>query len=206
MSWYKCIGGNGGSSSSDLLLKYQNGTSGSTTYAIDENGIYLIGVSYSLNGSGSITLPAGRTASYSGTITAGGSGGLVLTVAELQVGDIVTISATPSQWAAFAKFVIKIPATVTTLLDSAGIGDNYLSYTISTGSGDALCVMSCYGRNADTYWDHTTYQRLIAGRNIVAGVAGVQTCLRVFYYDISDFPTILAYGYDGGGVKLAVLQ
>lgn len=206
MAWYRCGSANNSIiETNDCLLKFMSGTSGSVTYTIEEDGIYLMGATYSLDGSGSIALPMGRTASYSGTISNGGSGGLKLTVAELQKGDTVTVNSIPASWLAHAKFVIKVPVAVTTLLDSAGVADTSISYNISSGSGNALCVMSCYGKWTDTYWDRT-YQNLIVNRNIVAGVGGVQTAIRVFYYDVSDFPTITAYGYDGGGVKIAILQ
>lgn len=184
-------------------LKFSNGTAGSSTFTIDETGVYLLLTVYSLNGSGSITLPAGRTASYTGSVLISNAKGMVITVAELQRGDVVTMETSVSSWVANTKAVIKIPTAVTTLVDSATAGDTDISYTLSTGSGEVLCVATAWARllRVDNIYDISDITN-----NMIAGIVDTNVYLRIFACDASDFPTIRMYGYDGGGVAIAVLQ
>ena len=188
-----------------ITLVYQNGTAGTSTYTIAEDGYYLIAVTFSNAGSGSITLPDGRTAAYSGDFIINSVKGTRIAVVRLYAGDVVTMSTTVAEWLANAKVVIKLPFSVTALVDSATASDADIHYTLSTGSGTVLCVMSAWSKqlNASGLFDLTP---LDVGVNGIAGVVGTNCLLRVFTCDTADFPTIFAKGYDGGGVTVAVMQ
>lgn len=194
-----------GGGSASLELKYQDGTSGTTTYTIAEDGIYLIAVVYSHNGSGSYSLPSGRTPSYANDFLINNTKGAKLAVVALQTGDVVTMSATPASWSAFAKVVIKLSQGVTTLVDSATASDVVCNYTLSTGTGTVLCFMASWARQANgtNLYDYTPAS---VSTNMIAGYVGVNTLLRIFTCDVSNFPTINTKGYDGGGTVVAVLQ
>lgn len=184
-------------------LKFSNGIAGTSTCTIDENGVYLLIAVYSLNGSGTITLPAGRTASFTGSVLISNSKGMVLTVAELQRGDVVTMATSVSNWIANSKIVIKIPNVVTTLIDSDTAGDDELTYTLATGTGGVLCVATAWARllRVDNIYDISDVTD-----EMIAGIVDTNVYIRIFTCDASDFPTIRMYGYDGGGVAVAVLQ
>lgn len=212
MAWYRCIGGSSPTPVVEptLTLKYENATTGSTTYTVDSDGIYLIVVTYALAGLGSITLPSGRTAMYSGdflfTDAQNREKGTKIAVVSLEAGDVITMSATPSSsWTAFSKLVIELPFAVTTLVDSNKVSDTNMSYTLSTGTGDILCIMTAWARqnNGTNLYDYT---KPVVDSEMVAGFAGVNTMFRVFICDADNFPTITARGYDGGGVVAVVLQ
>ena len=208
MAWYRC----GGNSSSPtpvitptLLKKYSNGTTGTTTFTIDEDGTYLVVVVYSHNGSGSYSLPAGRTATYSGDFLVNGTKGMKLAVVDLVAGDVVSMTTSVGAWAANAKVVIKLPFSITGLVDSSTASDAVFNYTLSTGTGTVLAVMATWARqsNGTNLYD---YSEIGDDSDTLAGVVGVNTLLRVFACEVSNFPTLKAYGYDGGGTTLAVLQ
>ena len=205
MTWFKCTGGTGGSiiSDSSIELKYSNGTAGTSTYTVEESGVYLLLAVYSLNGSGTITLPQGRGALYTGSVLISNSKGMVLTVAELQEGDVITMATSVSSWIANTKAVIRIPEAVTTLIDSATAGDDEITYTLATGSGKVLCVAVAWARllRVDNIYDISDITD-----NMIAGIVDTNVYLRIFTCDASDFPTVRMYGYDGGGVAVAVLQ
>lgn len=204
MGWVRCMCGN--SSDERLELEYQSDTSGTTTYTIEEDGDYLVAVIYSHNSTASYSLPSGRTPSYANDFIMGGTMGVKLAVVALQTGDVVTMSATPASWVAFAKVVIKLPMAVDTLIDSVAINTQTVcDYTLSTGSGKILCFMTCWSRysSGTTLYDYTAASKNI---DMLAGYVGVNTLIRVFTCDVVDFPHIKAYGYDGGGTVVAVLQ
>lgn len=211
---YSSVNVNVGSTS--LTLKYQDATIGSTTYTIDSDGIYLIFVVFSLGGSGSITLPSGRTASYAGdfltTGAAQGDKGTRVVVAFLQEDDVITLSASPAvdrpdhqTWNAFAKIVMKIPFSVTTLLDSRIISDNSVTYEYHTGSGTVLGILTAWSAFLD---QSSLFDLSEIGTvdDVIAGRTGVNTLIRVVISDIATLPTLFARGYNGGGVTIAVLQ
>ena len=132
--------------------------------------------------------------------------GTKIAVAELQAGDIITLSATPSgAWNAFSKIVLELPFAVTTLVDSNMVDDTNMNYTLSTGTGDVLCIVSAWARqtNGTNLYDYT---KPVVDSEMVAGFAGINTMFRAFICDVTDFPTITARGYDGGGVVAVVLQ
>ena len=209
MAWYRCIGGDGGGGSVDerLELEYQATTSGTSTYTIVEDGIYLIAVVYSYNGTASYSLPSGRIPHYANDFIIGGTMGVKLAVATLESGDIVTMSSTPASWVAFAKVIIKLPMVVDTLIDSVSANTQGVpcEYTLSTGSGKVLCLMFCWSRflNGTNLYDYTTLSKDI---DMLAGYVGANTLMRIFTCDVTDFPHIKAYGYDGGGTVVTVLQ
>ena len=211
MAWYRCIGGSSPTPVVEptLTLKYENATTGSTTYTVDDAGIYLIAVTFSLAGTGSITLPSGKTAMYSGDFTFVDSQnrekGTRIVVAELGQGDIITMSTAVGSWNAFSKVVLKLPFAVTTLVDSNKVSDGEMNYTLSTGDGTILCIVTAWARqkNSANLYDFTGF---VTDSEMVAGYTGVNTMFRAFICDADNFPTITARGYDGGGVIAVVLQ
>lgn len=211
MTWFKCIGGSAPApiETPSLALKYQNGTSGVTTYTVENDGVFLIAVTFSLAGNGSITLPAGRTAMYSGDyITVDEQGrekGTRISVVSLEAGDVITMSTTAGAWNAISKIVLELPFAVSTLVDSHTVSDGIMNYTLSTGSGDVFCLVTVWARlnNGTNLYDYTS---AAIDSEMVAGFAGVNTLFRAFICDADDFPTISARGYDGGGVVAVVLQ
>lgn len=211
MTWFKCIGGSAPSPvvTPKLALKYINSTAGATNYTIPNDGIYLIAVTFSLAGSGSITLPSGRTATYSSdfiiTDAQSREKGTKIAVVSLEAGDVVTLSATAGAWNAFSKIVVELPFGVTTLVDSNIVSDNEMNYTLSTGSGTVLCIVTAWARQrvSSNLYDYTD---ISVDTDTVAGYAAINTMFRAFICDVADFPTITARGYDGGGVIAVVLQ
>lgn len=211
MTWFKCMGGSAPApvETPSLELKYQNGTTGATTYTVDEDGLYLIAVTFSLGGSGSITLPAGRTAAYSNdfimTDAQSREKGTKIAVVSLETGDVVTLTTAVGAWTAHGKAIFKLPFSVTSLVDSTTASDVVCNYTLGTGSGTVLCIMSTWARQANgtNLYD---YSSIGSDVDMLAGMIGVNTLYRIFTCDTSDFPAINTKGYDGGGTVVAVLQ
>lgn len=196
----------GGGGDARLELEYQATTSGTSTYTIVENGVYLVAVVYSHNGTASYSLPSGRTPHYANDFIMGGTMGVKLAVVTLEPNDVVTMTSTPASWVAFAKVIIKLPTVVDTLIDSVLTNaQSPCEYTLSTGSGTVLCLMFCWSRflNGTNLYDYTAMSKDI---DMLAGYVGVNTLMRIFTCDVTDFPSIKAYGYDGGGTVVAVLQ
>ena len=212
MAYFQCGGGASGPVKEVLELKYNNGNTGESTYTIPKAGTYLIAVVYSLAGSGSITLPQGVTALYSGSVLIGSGSsekGLKIVVASLHKNDVITMQTSVSNWTANAKLVIKLPFDVTSLIDSGTASDSKIEFNLSSGSGRVLCVAVAWARiqtsgssNAQL-WDLTEIE---TDMDCIAGVVGTNCLLRAFICDAADFPMVKAYGYDGGGVAVAVLQ
>ena len=204
MAWFRCTGGNGsGQTAPAVSLKYSNGTTGTSSFVIDESGYYLLTVVYSLNGSGTISIPQGRTASYSGDVLVNNNKGMKIVVAELQSGDTVSLGTTVSNWIANTKAVIKIPFLVSSLVDSSTASDTDIVYALSAGSGDVLCLATAWARQirSDYIYDDSDIVD-----DMIAGMTDTNVIIRAFVCDASVFPTIRMRGYDGGGVAVAVMQ
>ena len=179
-------------------LLEDNTTSGSSTYTITESGTYLIVVSVSFRGTRSITLPAGRTAKINQSVEIDNDGvrGMTVVVADLQANDVVTMSATPSTWAAFSKQIYKLTnVSVTSVYSTQAKVDGTQTFSVPT-SGDYLVLGLCFGLQSGYYYDLT--EETYASKNITARV-GVNTLSRIFVDSGENIPTLELYGNDGGG-------
>lgn len=206
MGWVRC---GGGSSSTDvhLQLKFQDGTSGQSTYTIDEDGIYLVAALYQRFGSGSVTLPSGVTADYSYTFDYDGRG-MTFAIASLSKNDVVTITTSfASSWPAGAKIVVRLPMSVSSMLASKQQNDTTCTFTASElpsgSSGEVLCFCGNYSQSLTGSAD---YSYLPADVDVVAGVVGTNTFIRIFICDVSIFPDVSLKSWSGGSTMVAVMQ
>jgi hypothetical protein len=177
-----------------IELVENNTTSGSSTFTITEDGTYLIVVSNSYQGSRSITLPQGRTATINQDVET--TYGMTIVVADLQENDVVTMSATPSTWAAFSKQIYKLTNINTGLVQNkVAKNDGSQTFSVPT-SGDFLVVGLCFGRTSADYRDDTAETK--AAKSISREV-GANTNVNVYADKGENIPTLDLYGYDGGG-------
>lgn len=180
--------------SREIELVENNTTSGSSTFTITEDGTYLIIASNSYQGSRSITLPQGRTATIDEDIET--TYGMTVIVVDLQANDVVTMSATPSTWAAFSKQIYKLTnISVSSVDDTEAKNDGSQTFSVSA-SGDYLVVGLCFGRLDANYRDDTSETK---SSNNINNKVGVNTITRVFADNGANIPELNLYGYDGGG-------
>ena len=129
-----------------IELVENNTTSGSSSFTITEDGTYLIIVSVSHLGSRSITLPQGRTATISQDVEINdGHRGISVVVADLMANDVVTLSATPTNWNAFGKLIYKLSNTsVNAVYSTKSKADGTDTFSVPTSS-DYIAVGVCLG-------------------------------------------------------------
>ena len=180
-----------------IELVENNTTSGSSTFTITEDGTYLIIASVSHQGSRSITLPQGRTATINQSVEINdGHRGMTVVVADLKEDDVVTMVATPTQWNAFGKLIYKLSnLSANSVYSTQTKGDGTQTFSVPT-SGDYLVIGLCFGLQSGYYYDLTEEDS--ASKNITTR-AGVNTLSRVFADKGENIPTIELYGNDGGG-------
>ena len=196
------------SSDANIVLKYNNGTSGSTSYTITDDGLYLIIASQSYGGSASITLPSGRTELLNGDIRSGNRG-MVWNLVELQTDDIVTMSATASSWTAFSKSIYKLNNmnfnSNSSVVNSAMISDNTAQLAPPSTDDKCLIFGVGMGRASGNYRNDTdTTGKVIDAQ--YTGTVGVNTVVALYYGTASDLPTVSLYGYDGGGAYISCIK
>lgn len=180
-----------------IELVENNNTSGSSTFTIEEDGTYLIIASVSHQGTRSITLPQGKTATIEQDVELNdGHRGISVVVADLLANDVVTLSATPTNWNAFGKLIYKLSNTsVNAVYSTKSKADGTETFSVPT-SGDYLVISVCFGLTSGYYYDLT--DEVFASKNITTR-AGVNTLSRVFADKGENIPTIELYGNDGGG-------
>ena len=180
-----------------IELVENNTTSGSSSFTITEDGTYLIIASVSHLGSRSITLPQGRTATISQDVEINdGHRGISVVVVDLMANDVVTLSATPTNWNAFGKLIYKLSNTsVNAVYSTKSKADGTETFSVPT-SGDYLVVGLCFGLQSGYYYDLT--EEDYASKNITTR-AGVNTLSRIFADKGNNIPTLELYGNDGGG-------
>lgn len=181
----------------EIELVENNTTSGSSSFTITEDGTYLIIVSVSHQGSRIITLPQGRTATISQDVEINdGHRGMSVVVADLMANDVVTLSATPTNWNAFGKLIYKLSNTsVNAVYSTKSKADGTETFSVPK-SGDYLVVGVCFGLQSGYYYDLT--EEDYATKNITTRV-GVNTLSRIFADKGNNIPTLELYGNDGGG-------
>ncbi len=196
-------GGGGGSKTPEIQYIFNSAQTGEETFTITENGKYLIVVSYSYNGSGSITLPSGRTPEIDESFLGNDARGFKVVIANLTAGDIVTMSNTVGDHTARAKCILKLNniSDLTTKTDSNVQNDSTVSPTVYA-TGKTLFIGLCCGRLGGNYYD---YSRDYGGE-IYAGVIGENTLIRVVYTNDTLTIPVYLYGYDGGYGGFAVFE
>lgn len=197
------LGGGGGGNVPELQVMFNSGQTGEETYTITENGKYLIVVSYSYNGSGSITLPSGITAEIDESVL-GNARGFRAVVANLTAGDVVTMSNSIADWTGRAKTIIKLKniPTLSTKIGSGITDDGTVNPVGLQTTGDALFIGLCCGRLNGSFYDYS-YDN---GGVVYAGYVGSNTLIRINYIDSTLFSSAYLYGYDGGYGGYIVLQ
>lgn len=197
------LGGGGGGNVPEIQYIFNSAQTGEETFTITENGKYLIVVSYSYNGSGSITLPSGRTPEINESLLGNDARGFKVVIANLNSGDIVTMSNTVGDHTARAKCILKLNniSDLTTKTDSNIQNDSTVSPTIYA-TEKTLFIGLCCGRLYGYYYDYSHDN----GGEIYAGAIGENTLIRVIYTDDTLTIPIYLYGYDGGYSGYIVLQ
>ena len=195
---YKIEGGGSPTPSNPQIIKvYDDTTSGSSTYTVIQDGLYLIINSYSAYSTHSITLPQNRIPIVSGDV--GIDRGMSWNVVELQTGDVITIETIPSDWVAFSKVIYRLEdIIVKSLANSVGVDDSTATLTPPTGT--FLMVGVSMGRTSSDYVNNT----VTTGHDCltVEGEVGVNTTIGTYYGN--DLPEGNFYGYDGGGGYIAL--
>lgn len=187
--------GGGGSVTPSITKVYDSNTSGSSSYTVLKDGLYLIINSYSYNATHSVTLS--RTPIISGYI--GSDRGMTWDIVNLKKDDVVTMVNTPSSWDAFGKVIYLLEnITVDSLSDSEGVDDG--TAILTPPSGNYLMVGVAMGRTSNDYSNNTD----TTGFNGIKleDEIGVNTSIGVYYGD--DIPEGNFYGYDGGGGYIAL--
>ena len=200
----KFVGGGSPQSQPVIIPVFSNTSSGSSTYTILEDGLYLIEVTNSYQGSRSITLPSGRTPIVNQTID-GSSRGTTIEIVELQSGDEITLSATASTWLAFSKSVFLLKnIVVSSVYDTDGVDDTTLTYNSIPSTDDYYMTIGvCFGRQTENYYDGTVNTQIPLEQE---DFSGIMTLGSIRIDKGSNFPTLSYYGYDGGGAYLCVLS
>ena len=206
MAFYPCLQAVSSptpSSTPSIALVANITTSGSSTYTITENGLYLLIVSDSYQGSRSITLPSGRTPIINETIET--SYGSTIVVVELQANDVVTLDATPGGWLAFSKQVYKLSnLSVVSLYGKQANNDGTYSYTVPS-IGQYLVVGICFGLSTQLkqYTDETEQSTVCRS---IANEVGLYAYTRIYIDEGTNIPELTLFGYDGGGVNYLALN
>jgi hypothetical protein len=219
MTWFRCVGDNGSTPpvpTDDLLiLKYTSGTAGTENYTVTENAKYMIINGWSWQGSqgvgkGVTTLPSGRTPIIDEEIINPSTFGYRLTVADLQVGDVVTMTNYDGGWTANTKIIFKINnINPTSIIYQTTAGDGWIDVSSITGSGKALFIGACCGKagtNEQQVRD-VSIQKFNANYDYsLVGYADTNFIIRIVYCLISEMPRYRMCGYEGGFAGLAVIQ
>lgn len=211
---YGAMSSDGGSSiiKSSLTLKYSSGTAGTENYTVTENAKYMIINAWSYDVSkGVTTLPSGVTPIIDEEIINDGAYGYRLTFADLQVGDIITMTNYSSRWIANTKLVYKLSnLSPNSVIYQATARDNWIDVSSITGSGNALFVGLCLG-GVDAYPNSNIYDQSMPNMEFnydyeSSGCVNTNCLIRITYSPISEMPRYRMYGYDGGFAGLAVIQ
>lgn len=220
MTWFRCAGDGGTPTptpTSDLLtLKYSSGTVGTETYTITESGKYMIINAWSWQDGtgtkGATTLPSGRTPIIDEEILNSSTFGYRLTIADLQIGDIVTITnyLVNPHWLGNTKLIFKMNnINPTSLIYQTTAGDGWINVSSITGAGKALFIGMCIGGSSPTPNINIVDQTIRNSYNYdyeFATYVNTNCIIRITYCSISNMPHYRMYGYDGGFAGLAVVQ
>ena len=205
---YSSVTVNVGSGGSVLPLEkivYTNGSSSTETYEIAEDGKYLIIAASTYKGQREITLPAGRTAEFEFS-SVEDTRGYVGTIAELETGDEITITAIGGGWHGYFKAVVKLKDSVSynSVVGGGHVTDGTLSTLTSTGTGPSLLIAIAQG---GAFTDNTS-NVMVPGDFIPLWINSYEyrTRIRVMYGDASTPPTLNMYGYDGGYAAATIIQ
>lgn len=211
---YGAMSSDGGGSTikSSLTLKYSSGTAGTETYTVTENAKYMIINGWSWQGSqgvgkGVTTLPSGRTPIIDEEIINSSTFGYRLTIADLQVGDVVTMTNYNAGWVANTKLIYKLNnINPTSLIHQTTAGDGWIDVPSITGSGKALFIGACCGKTTSNIQDTSTSNLNPDDDFMLAGYTNTNFLFRITYCSIPNMPYYKMYGYDGGFAGLAVIQ
>lgn len=187
-----------------VIPVFNDVSSGSSTYTVIEDGLYLIEVSNSYQGTRSITLPSGRTPIVSQTLT-GDNRGLDVNIVELQKGDEVILSATASTWLAYSKSIFLLKnIEVSGVYDTDYADDITLTYDSIPSTDDFyMTVGVCFGRERGKYYDSTVNTAIPFEQD---DECGAMSLCSIRLDKGRNFPELSYYGYDGGGAYLCVLS
>lgn len=197
-----------------MELIYSSGTAGTETFTVRDSGTYLIMNGWSWQGSagiqkGETTLPSGVTAAIDEEIINTSTFGYRLTVADLQVGDVITMTNYDASWIANTKLVFKVEnIPMSSVIHQTTAGDGWIDVSSITGSGKALFIGACESKfDNPTYLIDESIMNLETDYDFVlAGHVDTHFLVRIVYCPIADMPRFLMYGTDGGFAGLAVVQ
>lgn len=198
-----------------MELRYSSGTAGTESHMVTETGKYLIINGWSWQGSqgvgkGVTTLPSGVTPIIDEEILNSSTFGYRLTIADLQVGDVVTMTNYDAGWIANTKMIFKInDISPTSVIYQSTAGDNWIDVSSIPGSGKALFIGACCGKTASNEQQVRDVSIKNASANYdydMSGYINTNFFIRIVYCDIADMPHYKMYGYDGGFAGLAVIQ
>lgn len=187
-----------------IIPVFNNLDRGNSTYTVLEDGLYLIEVSNSYQGSRSITLPSGRTSIISQSMT-GTDRGMSIEIVELKSGDEITLSATSMQWTALSKCIFLLKnIEVLSVQDTDYADDTTLAYSsIPSTDNYYMTIGVCFGAGPGKYYDSTVDTVVPLERDDEGG--NLSLC-SIRFDKGKNFPTLSYYGYDGGGAYLCVLN
>ena len=170
-----------------------SGDSGSETYTITKAGLYLCICGTSYQGTASLSLPAGVTPMYSGTIN--DSRPCYYSIANLAVGDVVTMNNSKSSWSGLTKAIFElIGLDVISTPTTDYTNDGTATYTFdNSGTANFNLIISGGIGSTITLTDSST-DKVNISNDIPMGETG-KTKANII---ISNGGTYSAYGYDGG--------
>lgn len=175
---------------------YNSEKYGETSYTVLEKGLYLIIVSVSYQGNKSITLPQGRTPIVNENVVVNTSIGVQCVAVNLFEGDIVTLNAQNSNWAAFSKQIYKLKGiTIQSVYGTDAVQDNTLSFSVPDNDNEYMVIGTCFGGESHKFTVNTD------GTPAIKTFVGGTETYTVIMADKGHFvPDLEMYGYDGGGV------
>lgn len=218
MTWFRCMGDGGAPIPTNdlLILKYTSGTAGTETYTITESGKYMIINAWTWQDGtgtkGTTTLPSGRTPIIDEEILNTSIFGYRLTIADLQIGDIVTVTnyLTNPHWLGNTKLIFKMNnINPTSIIYRTTVGDGWINVSSITGTGKALFIGMCIGGSGPIPNLNIVDQSITNSDNYdyeFATYVDTNCIVRITYCSISNMPHFIMYGYDGGFAGLAVIQ
>lgn len=191
-------GSGGNFSSPKVTPMYNSVTYGSSTYEVEKSGTYLIIVSVANNGTKSIVLPSGRTSTISQDVNGKNNRGMSIIVADLQVGDIITMTNSETTWYSASKMVFLLENfSIASINSTSSTDDNRKTYTTQSDNIYHLVICTALGKTDDDYYIQYDDTKIFTEDVIIKGI--YMLC-GVFIEKGNKFNSLSCYGYDGGGV------
>lgn len=185
--------GGGGNPGVNLIEFY--GSSGSKTYTIPNDGLYVIFITVTYQGSYTVTLPNDAVTIYDNDLSKSTRYARYI-IAELTKNSVVTITTSVSQWNGSGSGIIQLKnMNVKAVEGYSSTADGTASHILPNDDKLYFVIATCTGRTSEQAIDNTSGGNPQIDNRINVGSI---TKLHFGLCNGSDSPTYSMYGYDGG--------